>query len=234
VSEEKGWSVKGLGSAADGRVRLAAHAKSRRKPWKISKNQMPDHPRAREVTEMLLAWQQGDREALERLVPLVYDELRRVAHARLRAEPGGHVLQTTALVHEAYLRLIDLDRIQLRDRAHLLALAARLMRQILVDQARRRNARKRGGEVRIVRLDDQAVPTGPPTIDVLALNEALTDLASLDPRLGRLVEVKFFAGLTIAETAEALDVSTATAERDWAVARAWLYQRLSAASERTS
>src|SRR5262245_50111766 len=196
-------------------------------PGKSPKNQMPDHPRAREVTEMLVAWQQGDRDALERLVPLVYDELRRVAHARLRAEPTGHILQTTALVHEAYLRLIDLDRIQLRDRAHLLALAARLMRQILVDQARRRNARKRGGPVRVVGLDDQTVATEPLPIDVLALNQALTDLASVDPRLGRLVEVKFFAGLTIAETAEALDVSTATAERDWAFAKAWLFHRLS-------
>ena len=181
---------------------------------------MPEHPHAREVTEVLLAWRQGDREALQRLVPLVYDELRRVAHARLRAEPPGHILQTTALVHEAYLRLVDLDRIQLRDRAHLLALAARLMRQILVDQARRRDARKRGGDVKIVGLDEQTALTEPPTIDVLALNEALTDLAALDPRLGRLVEVKFFAGLTIAETAAALDVSTATAERDWVVAKA--------------
>jgi len=187
---------------------------------------MPDHPRARDVTAMLLAWQRGDRDALERLVPLVYDELRRVAHARLRAEPAGHILQTTALVHEAYLRLIDLNRIQLRDRAHLLALAARLMRQILVDQARRRNARKRGGEMRIARLDEGAAQTEQPAIDVIALNDALTDLSSFDPRLGRLVEVKFFAGLTIAETAEALDVSTATAERDWAAARAWLHQRL--------
>ena len=187
---------------------------------------MDDHPQAREVTEVLLAWQQGDRDALNRLVPLVYEQLRRVAHARLRAEPAGHVLQTTALVHEAYLRLIDLDRIQVRDRAHLLALAARLMRQILVDQARRRNARKRGGEMRIAGLDEQAARTEPPAIDVLALNEALTNLAALDPRLARVVEVKFFAGLTIAETAAALDVSTATAERDWSVARTWLYQRL--------
>lgn len=176
---------------------------------------------------MLLAWQQGDQEALDRLVPLVYDELRRVAHARLRAEPAGHILQTTALVHEAYLRLVDLDRIHLRDRAHLLAMAARLMREILVDQARRRNARKRGGEVKIVDLEGAMLATDPPAIDVLALNEALTELASLDSRLCRVVEVKFFAGLTIAETAEALDVSPATAERDWAVARAWLYQRLS-------
>jgi RNA polymerase sigma factor (TIGR02999 family) len=189
---------------------------------------MTEHHRGREVTEMLLAWQQGDRDALQRLVPLVYDELRRVAHTRLRAEPAGHVLQTTALVHEAYLRLIDLDRIQLRDRSHLLALAARLMRQILVDQARRRDSRKRGGDVKIVALADYTPLTEQPPIDVLALNEALTDLDAIDPRLSRLIEVKFFAGLTIAEAAEALEVSTATAERDWAVARAWLHQRLSA------
>jgi RNA polymerase sigma factor (TIGR02999 family) len=180
---------------------------------------------------MLLAWQQGDNEALVRLIPLVYEELRRVAHAHLRAEPAGHIFQTTALVHEAYLRLVDLNRVNLRDRGHLLALAARLMRQILVDQARRRNALKRGGGLRIVGQDDVVKGIDPPAIDVLALNEALTELAALDERLGRVVEVKFFGGLTIEETAEALGVSPATAERDWTVARAWLYQRLASLTE---
>jgi len=193
---------------------------------------MTNHPRAREVTGLLQAWQQGDRGALDRLIPLVYDELRNVARARLRAEPVGHILQTTALVHEAYLRLVDIDRITVRDRTHLFALAARLMRQILVDQARRKNARKRGGEVKIVGLEGVTTATDPPAIDVLALDEALTELASVDPHLCQVVEVKFFAGLTIAEMADALSVSAATAVRDWTVARAWLYQRLSIGSER--
>ena len=194
---------------------------------------MADHSPAQDATELIRAWQQGDRDALNRVVPLVYDELRRVAHARLRAERAGHLLQTTALVHEAYLRLVDLDRINLRDRAHLLALAARLMRQILVDQARRRDARKRGGDIRLTGLNDVPNATAPEAIDVLALNDALSELTSLDPRAGRVVEVKFFAGLTIDETAEALGVSPATVERDWTVAKAWLQQRMSPANGQT-
>jgi RNA polymerase sigma factor (TIGR02999 family) len=174
---------------------------------------------------MLLAWQQGDDAALQRLVPLVYQELRRVASARLRAERPGHILQTTALVHEAYLRLVDLDRLNVRNRAHLLALAARLMRQVLVDHARRSRAHKRAGAT--ISVDDVSIPTEPPGVDVLALDEALDDLMAVDPRLSRIVELKFFAGLTISETAQALGISTATVERDWTVARAWLHRRLS-------
>jgi RNA polymerase sigma factor (TIGR02999 family) len=175
---------------------------------------------------MLLAWQQGDDAALQRLVPLVYQELRRVARARLRAEPPGHILQTTALVHEAYLRLVDLDRLHVCNRAHLLALAARLMRQVLVDHARRRRAHKRAGAT--ISIDDVSIPTEPPGVDVLALDAALDDLMAVDPRLSRIVELKFFAGLTISETAKALGISTATVERDWTAARAWLHQRLTA------
>jgi len=183
--------------------------------------------RAEDVSGMLLAWHQGDESALERLVPLVYEELRRVARARLRAEPPGHVLQTTALVHEAYLRLVHIDRMNVRDRAHLLSLAARLMRQVLVDAARKRRSVKRGGEAILVSLSDVSVPAEAPALDVLALDEALGELATIDPRLSRVVELKFFAGLSIREAAEALEVSTATVERDWTVARAWLYERLS-------
>jgi RNA polymerase sigma factor (TIGR02999 family) len=188
---------------------------------------MSDRSPARDATELIQAWQQGDSDALNRIVPLLYDELRRIAHARLRSEPAGHLFQTTILVHEAYLRLVGLDRINLRNRAHLLALAARLMRQILVDQARRRNARKRGGDIRLTGLSDVTKAAEPVAVDVVALNDALDELTSLDPRVGRVVEVKFFAGLTIDETAEALAVSAATVERDWTVARAWLKQRLS-------
>jgi RNA polymerase sigma factor (TIGR02999 family) len=184
-------------------------------------------PRTEDVTALLAAWQQGDQAALPRLIPLLYEELRRVARARLRSEPPGHVLQTTALVHEAYLRLLNVQRLNVRDRTHLLSLAARLMRQVLVDDARKRLARKRGANPTMVSLSDIAAPAAAAGVDLLALDQALGELASVDPRLSRLVELKFFAGFTIAEAAEALGVSTATIERDWTVARAWLYDRLS-------
>jgi RNA polymerase sigma factor (TIGR02999 family) len=176
---------------------------------------------------MLRAWHEGDEDALGRLVPLVYQELRRVARARLRAELPGHILQTTALVHEAYLRLVQIDRLNVRDRTHLLSLAARLMRQVLVDVARKRRSVKRGGYAILVSLSDVSMPGEAPTLDVLALDEALGELTTVDPRLAQVVDLKFFAGLSIREAAEALGVSTATVERDWTVARAWLYERLS-------
>lgn len=183
------------------------------------------------VTEILGAWQAGDEDALQRLIPLVYDELRRVARARLRGEGPGHLLQTTALVHEAYLRLADIDRIPPRDRAHLFALAARLMRQILIDHARRRDADKRGGGITIVPLDDVVAPAAAdPGVDVLALDDALTELTAFDPRMCQIVELRFFGGLNIDETANALGVSHATIERDWTAARAWLYQRLTSSA----
>jgi len=182
------------------------------------------------VTSLLHAWQAGDDAALDCLVALVYDELRRVARARLRTEPAGHLLQTTALVHEAYLRLADINEMTLRNRAHLLALSGRLMRQILVDHARRQRTRKRGGRVVPLTLDDVdvSIASGPLRIDVLALNEALDELSSFAPRLCKVVELKFFGGLNTAETAKALEISSATVERDWTVAKAWLHQRLTA------
>jgi RNA polymerase sigma factor (TIGR02999 family) len=188
---------------------------------------MPKPSGASDVTRMLLAWQQGDDTALKQLIPLVYQELRRVARARLRSEAPGHILQTTALVHEAYLRLVDIDHMNVRNRGHLLALAARLMREVLVDHARRQRAVKRGGDATMVSLTEVALPAAPAGVDVLALDEALDELMSLDRRLSRIVELKFFAGLTTGEAAHALGVSTATVERDWTAARAWLFQRLS-------
>ena len=178
------------------------------------------------MTELLLEWRHGDKAALDRLLPLVYDELRRVARARLKTERGGHMLQTTALVHEAYLRLVDLDRMTVQGRTHFFALAARLMREVLVDAARKRRADKRGGGVTIVGLDRASPATPAQSVDVLALDEALGQLAVVDERLCRVVELRYFAGLNIDEAAEALGVSTATVERDWTVAKAWLYQRL--------
>jgi RNA polymerase sigma factor (TIGR02999 family) len=181
-----------------------------------------------EVTSLLLDWGRGDAAALERLVPLVYDELRRVARAHLRREPAGQTLQTTALVHEAYLRLVDLKEMTLHNRTHFFAVAARLMRQILVDHARRKRAGKRGGGAAAVSLADPPVGAERASIDILALDEALDKLREFDPRQCDVVELRFFAGLTVEEVAKALDISRATAEREWAMAKAWLYERLSA------
>jgi RNA polymerase sigma factor (TIGR02999 family) len=180
-----------------------------------------------EVTELLLSWRQGDAAALDRLIPVVYDELRRVARRRLRGESPGHALQSTALVHEVYLRLVDVDRMTLKNRTHFFALAARLMRQILVDHARRQHADKRGGRATIVSLDGVLPAAQPSSVDVLALDQALGALSSIDDRQCRIVELRFFAGLNIDEAAEALGVSPATVEREWALAKAWLYRRLS-------
>jgi RNA polymerase sigma factor (TIGR02999 family) len=188
---------------------------------------MTQRPEPREaVTALLLEWRQGDKGAFDRLVPVVYQELRRVARAHLKGE-RAHSLQTTALVHEAYLRLVDLDRMTIDSRTHFFAVAARLMRQILVDHARKRLADKRGGGVTIVGLEEVTQATKTRAVDVLALDEALDQLTSVDARLCHVVELRFFAGLNIDETAEALDVSTATVERDWVMTRAWLFQRLS-------
>jgi len=188
---------------------------------------MPDRLPSQDVTELIRAWQRGEAGALERLLPPLYDELRRVARAYLRRERPGHTLQPTALVHEAYARLAGGRVAAPRDRAHFLALAARLMREILVDHARRRRARKRGGTATVIALDEAVPAREVATVDLLALDEALTELNARDPRLCRVVELKFFAGLNIDETAHALQVSAATVERDWTVSRAWLHQRLS-------
>lgn len=190
---------------------------------------MIDDPRLHEVTGLLLSWRQGDAAALDRLVPLVYDELRRVARRHLQREPAGHALQATALVHELYLRLVDVDRMTLENRTHFLAVSARLMRQILVDHARRQRADKRGGGATVITLDEMTPAAAQlSTVDVLALDEALDALSSLDARQCRVVELRFFAGLNIPEAADALGVSTATVEREWAMAKAWLHRRLSA------
>jgi RNA polymerase sigma factor (TIGR02999 family) len=181
-----------------------------------------------DVTTLLVRWRKGDKAALDALVPLVYRELRRVARARLRAERPGHSLQTTALVHEVYLRLVDIERLTIESRTHFLAVASRLMRQILVDHARRRDADKRGANVPMISLDDVSPAAPVAAVDILALDQALDALSLLDARLCRVVELKFFGGLTIEETASALDVSRATVERDWTAAKAFLYDHLSA------
>ena len=195
---------------------------------------MPDPARAHTVTELLLSWGQGDTAALDRLVPLLYDDLRRVARRHLRRERPGHSLQPTALVHEVFLRLVDVDRMTLKSRTHFFALSARLMRQILVDHARRQRAGKRGGGATVISLNEAAgaaAPASTPSVDLIALDEALDALASFDVQQCRVVELRFFAGLNIPEAADALGVSTATVEREWAMAKAWLHQRLSTPQE---
>ncbi|MBM2812733.1 MAG: polymerase sigma factor SigL, partial [Chloroflexi bacterium] len=178
---------------------------------------MMEPSRLHDVTALLIKWRQGDAAALERLVPLVYAELKKVAGAHLRHEQAGHSLQATALVHEVYLRLVKVDRMTFESRAHFMAVAARLMRQILVDRARRKLAGKRGGRATMVCLDGVSPAVnavGPTNIDVLALDEALGELASFDAQQCRIVEMRFFAGLTIDEAADALGISTATVERE--------------------
>lgn len=183
-------------------------------------------PSAGAVTGLLLEWRQGDAEALARLLPLVYDELRQIAARQLRKERADHTLQPTAVVHEAFLKLVDLPRLQWQDRAHFLAVASRLMRQVLVDYARARDALKRGGNQPQVDHAEQVVAIEGEQIDMLALDGALQRLAALDAEQAQLVELRFFGGLTIAETAEVLHSSPATVKRDWDTARTWLFREL--------
>ena len=178
------------------------------------------------VTQLLIAWGHGDQRALDQMLPLVYEELRRLAGHYLRREPTGHTLQPTALVHEAYLRLIDQRRADWTNRAQFLGLAASMMRRILVNHARDRVAAKRGGDAERVSLSLVEAPSGRPDVELIALEDALKRLASLDPRKSRVVELKFFGGLTTEEIAEVLQVSGATVEREWSFARAWLYDAI--------
>jgi RNA polymerase sigma factor (TIGR02999 family) len=183
-------------------------------------------PHKDDVTGLLVAWGQGDRAADSRLIAVVYQDLRRVARRRLRAERADHSLAPTALVHEAYLRLVDLRRLRWQNRAQFFAIAARLMRQILVDHARAHVAAKRGGPRWKVPLADDLAGTMPRDVDLLDLDAALGKLATIDSRLGDLVVLRFFGGLTVEEAAEGLGMSPATVKRDWSRARAWLFREL--------
>jgi RNA polymerase sigma-70 factor, ECF subfamily len=179
-----------------------------------------------EITGLLLAWGKGDEAALEKLTPLVFDELRKQARRYMRRQRTGHTLQTTALVNEAYLRLIDSSRVQWQDRAHFFAVAAQLMRRILVDFARARGNLKRGGGAPVITLEEAPEVAAERSADLIALDDALKTLAELNPRQCRIVELRYFGGLTEEETAEALRISPRTARRDWSLARAWLYREL--------
>src|SRR5690349_21098900 len=186
----------------------------------------PDRTRPH-VTELLLAWGSGDRSALDQLVPIIHDELRRLARLQMRAERDNHTLQTTALVNEAFLRLVDLRRIRWQDRAHFLALSARLMRRILVDHARSRNYQKRGGGAANLTLDEALIGSAERSADLVALDDALEDLARVDARRGQVVELRFFGGLSVEETAQALKISAETVTRDWRLAKVWLLRQVS-------
>jgi RNA polymerase sigma factor (TIGR02999 family) len=184
-------------------------------------------PVQHEITQLLLAWSEGDEAAQEKLVPLVYEELRRLAKRYMARERGGHTLQTTALVNEAYLRLINAKNLQWRNRAHFFAVSANVMRRILVDLARERGNLKRGGGARQVSLDEAMVVAPERSADLLALDEALDRLATLNPRQSRVVELRYFGGLNEEEVAEVLKVSLRTVQGDWRLARTWLYRELS-------
>ncbi|MCI0336576.1 MAG: sigma-70 family RNA polymerase sigma factor [Acidobacteria bacterium] len=180
-----------------------------------------------EITQLLIAWNQGDQGARDKLMPLIYDELRRVARGHLRRERINHTLQPTALVNEAFLRLIDQSEVNWQNRAHFFAAAARLMRQILINHAEARRAAKRGGSAERVSLNDVNHFVAGQEIDLVALNEALKNLERLDPQQGQIVELRYFTGLTIDEIAEVMDISPATVKREWSTARTWLRRELS-------
>ena len=184
---------------------------------------------AHQVTKLLLEWSGGDAAALEQLVPLVHDQLHRLAHQHMERESPGHILQTSALINEAYLRLVDQPQIRWENRNHFFGIAARLMRRILVDDARKRNSAKRGGSLIQVPLDEAAGLAQEQSANVTALDEALQRLETIDARQGRMVELRFFGGLSIEETADVLQVSPGTVMRDWTFARAWLRNEMTRA-----
>jgi RNA polymerase sigma factor (TIGR02999 family) len=183
-------------------------------------------PSGSDVTDLLLSMRDGDARAAEAVAPLVYEELRRIARRQLRGERAGHTLSATALVHEAYLKLVRIERVDWKSRAHFLAVAARAMRRILVNHALRRKAQKRGGAALHVALDGVDAAAAAPAEEVLALDQAIGRLEALEPRHAQIVEMRFFGGLSIDETARALGVSPATVKRDWTLLRAWLRREL--------
>jgi RNA polymerase sigma factor (TIGR02999 family) len=190
----------------------------------------PGEPAAEDISTLLRAWSDGDQSALERLTPVVYGELHRLARRYMKGERSGHSLQTTALVNEAYMRLVDYERMQWQNRAHFFAVSAKLMRRILVEHARRHNL-KRGGGVQHVSLDHAALVDSDQDADLVALDDAMNGLARIDPRKVQVVEMRFFGGLSVEETAEVLKVSPVTVKRDWRAARAWLYRELTGGTD---
>jgi RNA polymerase sigma factor (TIGR02999 family) len=185
---------------------------------------MPALPQ--EITQLLMKWSQGDKSALDQLVPLVYPELRRLAKRHMNRENPGHTLQTSALINEAYLKLVDQQNVEWQNRAHFFAVAAQLMRHILVDHARTRNYAKRGGGAPKVPLDEAAALTEQRAAELIALDDALRDLATLDERRSQIIELRFFGGLSLDETAEVINISPSTVQREWRAAKAWLHHTM--------
>lgn len=183
--------------------------------------------RPENITELLASYGRGDKESLDQLIPIVYDELRRQAARYLRREQAGHTLQTTALIHEAYVRLVDQRNMQWQNRAHFFGIAAQMMRRILVDHARSKKRAKRGGSDIRVSLGDAEVAAKDQELDVVALDRALERLARIDEQQSRVVELRFFSGLSVEETAEVMGISKSTVKRDWSMAKAWLHRELS-------
>jgi RNA polymerase sigma-70 factor, ECF subfamily len=183
-----------------------------------------------EVTRLLFEWSEGNQAALDKLVPMVYDELRRLAHQYLAKERRGRTLETSELVHEAYLRLVSQHHVQWQSRAHFYGIAAELMRRVLVDRARRRGRIKRGRGVTLITIDQSIISSGQPKVDVIEIDEALTRLAQIDQRKARIVELRFFGGLEVDETATFLNISERTVMREWKLAKAWLHRELSCES----
>jgi len=179
-----------------------------------------------QITKLLLQWREGKADALDELVPLVHDELRRIARNFMRRQNPGHTLQTTALVNEAFIRLVDSNRVNWQDRNHFFAISAQLMRRVLVDVARRKNSLKRGGERVQVTLDDKLNVSDEKETDIIALDEAMSLLAELNPRQSQIVELRYFGGLTEEQIADTLEISSRTVRRDWNLARAWLFREL--------
>jgi RNA polymerase sigma factor (TIGR02999 family) len=188
---------------------------------------VPTTPPPSSPTALLLAWGRGDQAAFDQLVPLVHEELRRIARQRMGRERGGHTLQATALVNEAYLRLIEVKRIQWQNRQHFFAMAARIMRRVLVDAARARRFHKRGGGAPMVSMNEALAVSKEPDRDLVELDDALNALSAVDPRKGKIVELRYFGGLSVEETADMLHVSTGTVMRDWRLAKVWLLRELS-------
>lgn len=185
---------------------------------------MPAIPQ--EITQLLMNWSQGDKAALDQLVPLVYPELRRLAKRHMRREAPGHTLETSALINEAYLKLVDQQNVEWQNRAHFFAVAAQVMRHILVDHARTRNYAKRGGGATKLPLDEATALTAQRAAELIALDDALKDLSALDPRRSQIIELRFFGGLSMEETAEVMNISPSTVQREWRAAKAWLHHTM--------
>ena len=195
------------------------------RPIPMERLEQLGQPQSADASTLLRAWSDGDQSALEKLIPIVFTELHRLAQRHMRRERAGHSLQTTALVNEAYMRLVDYKRMQWKDRAHFFAVSSQAMRRILVEHARRHNL-KRGGNVQHVALEEAVTIGGNEDTDLVAVDRALTGLTRMDPRKAQIVEMRFFGGLSVEETAEVLRISPITVKRDWRAARAWLYHEL--------